>query len=130
MDRLTEFLFRAQWRKLGQHTSICDDENLKSALGEFASSLPASLKGYELQAWKVTGGLTKVVRTAAYLIPVHIIEGTPKVTNEPNAEDPKAIAEDPKAIELVPGSEKFYFIEDEATIMGALYYILAYPPGS
>ncbi|KAL2812134.1 hypothetical protein BDW59DRAFT_155366 [Aspergillus cavernicola] len=113
MDELVDFLPRAQWREKGQHTSICNDENLKSVLVKFRSGLPDSLKGYELQAWKTTGN-TKVKETVAYLIPILIIEGTARIINGPL---------------LVPGSKPIYFNE-EIIISGNLYYVLAYPPKS
>jgi hypothetical protein len=113
MDELVKFLPRAQWGERGQHTSICTDKNLEPMLVKYASELPPSLKGFGLQAWKTTGH-TKIVERAAYIIPVSIIEGTPRILNGPL---------------LIPGSDPFYF-EDQAIISGSLYYILASPPGA
>lgn len=110
MDGLVSFLEKAKWEKRGKDTSICVDENLKSELGILTSRLPG-LKGHDLQTWKTTRG-AMILKTAAYLIPIRIIEGTPRVENGP---------------ELTPGSEPFYF-EDEVVISGSLYYVLALPP--
>ncbi|KAE8311130.1 hypothetical protein BDV41DRAFT_543073 [Aspergillus transmontanensis] len=110
MAELVAFLEKAHWEKRGKDTSICVDENLESVLVKFASGLP-ELKGHDLQAWKTTGS-TRILKTAAYLIPICTIEGTPRVENGP---------------ELIPGSRPFYF-EDEIVISGSLYYVLALPP--
>ncbi|KAE8130817.1 hypothetical protein BDV38DRAFT_289287 [Aspergillus pseudotamarii] len=110
MAELVAFLEKAHWEKRGKDTSICVDENLESVLVKFASGLP-DLKGHDLQAWKTTGS-TRILKTAAYLIPICTIEGTPRVENGP---------------ELIPGSRPFYF-EDEIVISGSLYYVLALPP--
>ncbi|KAL2802107.1 hypothetical protein BJX63DRAFT_415851 [Aspergillus granulosus] len=110
MDGLVAFLEKAKWEKRGKDTSICVDENLESELGKLTSRLPG-LKGHDLQAWKTTRG-ARILKTAAFLIPIRIIEGLPRVENGP---------------ELTPGSEPFYF-QDEIVISGSLYYVLALPP--
>ncbi|PYH61754.1 uncharacterized protein BO96DRAFT_325258 [Aspergillus niger CBS 101883] len=112
MDDLVKFLPKAQWRERGQHTSICNDsENLEPILVKCVSEIPLSLEGFGLQVWKTTGN-TRILEKAAYIIPVSIIEGTPRILDGP---------------QLVPGSDPFYF-EDQAIISGSLYYILAKPP--
>ncbi|KAL4782955.1 hypothetical protein BJX76DRAFT_331357 [Aspergillus varians] len=112
MDELVKFLATAQWRERGQHTSICDDdENLKPILVKCADEIPLSLEGFGLQVRKTTGN-TRILERAAFIIPVSIIEGTPRVLDGPL---------------LVPGAYPFYF-ENQAIISGSLYYILAKPP--
>lgn len=113
MDELVKFLPRAQWRERGQHNSICDDENLEPILVKCASEIPLSLEGFGIQVRKTTGN-TRILEKAAYIIPVSIIEGTPRILDGPP---------------LVPGSDPFYF-EDQAIISGSLYYILAKPPST
>jgi hypothetical protein len=112
MDELVKFLPRAQWRQVGQHTSICDDENLETILVKYVPELPRSLKGFGLQAWKTTGRTR--MEKGAYIIPVSIIEGTPRILDGPS---------------LIPGSEPLY-CDDQTIISGSLYYILASPPGT
>lgn len=114
MDELAKFLPKAQWRERGQHTSICvDDKNLEPILVKCASEIPLSLKGFGLQVRKTTGN-TRILEKVAYIIPVSVIEGTPRVLGGPS---------------LLPGSDPFYF-EDQVMVSGSLYYILAKPPGT
>jgi hypothetical protein len=40
MDDLAKFLPEANWRQRGQHTSICDDNNLEPILVKYVSELP------------------------------------------------------------------------------------------
>ncbi|KAE8130871.1 hypothetical protein BDV38DRAFT_266029 [Aspergillus pseudotamarii] len=112
MDELVRFLPSAKWRESGQHTSICDDnENLKPILVKCASEIPLSLEDFGLQVRKTTGN-TRILEKAAYIIPVYIIEGTPRILDGPY---------------LIPGSDPFYF-EKQVILSGSLYYILAKPP--
>ncbi|PYH75358.1 hypothetical protein BO82DRAFT_33319 [Aspergillus uvarum CBS 121591] len=109
-NEFVAFLEGAEWEKRGKDTSICVDTNLESELGRLTSTLPG-LKGHDLQAWKTTRG-ARILKTAAYLIPIHIIRGTAQVENGPV---------------LTQGSQPFYF-EDEIVVSGSLYYVLALPP--
>ncbi|KAH8431014.1 uncharacterized protein LDX57_008675 [Aspergillus melleus] len=114
MDELVKFLSRAQWRERGQHTSICDDgKNLEPLLVKCISEIPLSLEGFGLQVWKTTGN-TRILEKEAYIIPVSIIEGTPRIIDGPS---------------LIPGSDPIRF-KDKAIISGSLYYILAKPPST
>ncbi|KAL4935017.1 hypothetical protein BDV06DRAFT_234785 [Aspergillus oleicola] len=110
---LVEFLPRAQWQPRGQHTSICDDENLEPILVKFGLELPSYLRGFGLQAWKTTGH-TRILEKGAYILPVSIITGTPRILDGPL---------------LIPRSVPFH-CEDQTIISGSLYYILASPPGT
>lgn len=111
MDELVKFLPGAQWQQKGHHTSICKDEKLGPVLVKAAGELPSFLKGFRLQAWKMTGHSR--VENGAYIVPVFIIEGTPRILNGPS---------------LIPGSPP-YHCKDKPIVSGSLYYILASPPG-
>jgi hypothetical protein len=112
MEELVKFLPGAKWQERGQHTSICDDQNLESILVKCASEIPLSLEGFGVQAWKTTGS-TLIREEVAYIIPVSIIEGTPRILGGPP---------------LVP-AKPLYF-EKQTVISGFLYYLLAKPPAT
>jgi hypothetical protein len=112
MDELVKFLSGAQWQERGQHTSICDDKNLEPILVKCASEIPLSLEGFGVQVWRTTGS-TRIREEVAYIIPVSIIEGTPRILGGPS---------------LVP-TKPFYF-EKQTVISGCLYYIVAKPPAT
>ncbi|KAE8132146.1 hypothetical protein BDV38DRAFT_216840 [Aspergillus pseudotamarii] len=55
MDKLARFLRTAHWQQTGQNTYFCDDPRLNALWVDLIEDLPASLRGYGLQAWKLNG---------------------------------------------------------------------------
>ncbi|GMG13803.1 unnamed protein product [Aspergillus oryzae] len=119
MEELARFLRTAHWQQTGHNTYFCDDPRLETLWVDLVKELPASLKGYGLQAWKLNG-TTKILEPEGYIQPLPSIPGetTSTDTNEPR------ILGGPK---LTPESGPIAFTS-EVILTGSLYFIVALPP--
>lgn len=115
MDELAGFLLEAEWQQTGQYTYFCTDSRRDDFFSKFAATLPSSLHGYGLQAWKTTGR-TETKGSDGYILPVLAIKDEP----------PARLVDGPF---LTPGSDPVSFKQGD-TISGHLYYVIALPPPS
>ncbi|KAE8374935.1 hypothetical protein BDV26DRAFT_30752 [Aspergillus bertholletiae] len=119
MDELARFLQTAHWQQTGKNTYFCDDARLETLWIDFAKELPAYLKGYGLQAWKINGTM-KILEPEGYIQPLPSIPGE---TTSTDTDEPRILG-GPK---LTPGSGPIPF-RSEVILTGSLHFIIALPP--